>query len=113
MNATQAMSATELLEAFWPYILIVAVLLLAVLAAGLVANRKTSVKISKDVLDEGAAPAARNQALIDPANNGASADGIPADLPPASTMGGDDLTQIKGLGPKIATMLGQMDITSC
>jgi predicted flap endonuclease-1-like 5' DNA nuclease len=87
-----------------------------------------------DVLDEGAAPAQRNQALIDAPP---AADLVP---PPASvTMAGvgeivsvaaqeevaaasaavstspasgDDLTRIKGLGPKLAALLGPLGVTS-
>lgn len=90
----------------------------------------------KDVLDEGAAPAARNQAFIDApqsvANNfgetsananadqiaGAEADAeagavvSPSKPAPAEATGGDDLTRIKGLGPKLATMLKEQGITS-
>lgn len=36
----------------------------------------------------------------------------PAPEPPASEAGVDDLTQIKGLGPKIAVLLGEQGITS-
>lgn len=135
--------------------------LLLVLAIWLLlrASRKTTVidKTAGDVLDEGAAPAARNQALIDAptsmdetfgdttaaANSdavaaaGAKADaeagatvaaaGIaamqaapqpepaPAAAPapaPAPSAGGDDLTRIKGLGPKLAALLGEQGITS-
>lgn len=135
--------------------------LLLVLAIWLLlrASRKTTVidKTAGDVLDEGAAPAARNQALIDAptsmdetfgdttaaANSdavaaaGAKADaeagatvaaaGIaamqaapqpepaPAAAPapaPAPSAGGDDLTRIKGLGPKLAALLGEKGITS-
>ena len=149
-----------------PYILIgfvVAVLVIWLIAR---ANRKTTIvgdETSGDVLDEGAAPAARNQALIDAptsventigqtsanANSDkiaaarASADaeagasvaptGIEtattpvADAPepaplaaptaaqkapaPAPTQG-DDLRMIKGLGPKIATILNEQGITT-
>jgi len=91
-----------------------------------------------DVLDEGAAPAQRNQALIDSAP-AAAASAVP---PAAEMMGGiaeviaaavqeeaaqaggietatgvpdrpvDDLTRIKGLGPKLNTLLGQLGVTS-
>jgi len=88
---------------------------------------------SPDVLDEGAAPAARNQALIDaPAavpvpTVGAAMGGIAeaiaigatdlveeaaAAAPPAPAAGADDLTRIKGLGPKLASLLGTLGISS-
>lgn len=95
-----------------------------------------------DVLDEGAAPAQRNQALID-APAAAAIEAPPPIIPPA--MGGamagiaeviavaaqeevdnraappaaaaddsgdaDDLSRIKGLGPKMLALLGTMGIT--
>jgi predicted flap endonuclease-1-like 5' DNA nuclease len=93
-----------------------------------------------DVLDEGAAPAARNQALIDApsavkaasyADTGpdifggiggvfaAAATSELADAsppPPAETAAppgeADDLRRIKGLGPKLVTMLHGLGITT-
>lgn len=104
--------------------------------------------IFRDVLEEGAAPAARNQALIDAprgveinqgelsamANAQATAAAplgtdeeagpviapspAPAPAPPpapapapAAVGGADDLTRIKGLGPKLAALLGEFGIT--
>ena len=84
-----------------------------------------------DVLDAGAAPAQRNQALIDSAPAAAAAYAIP---PAAGTMGGvaeviaaavqeevaaagtadaagDDLTRIKGVGPKLSALLGSLGVT--
>jgi predicted flap endonuclease-1-like 5' DNA nuclease len=90
-----------------------------------VASRRTRVEISR--ADENT-PAKRNQALIDAAP--------PADLPPPAPMGlagvaeivqaaaepvpaaapstapGDDLTRIKGLGPKIADQLAALGVTT-
>lgn len=97
--------------------------------------------IGRDVLDEGAAPAARNQALIDAprsieiiqgdlsamanaqvtaaATMDADAEAgapiaptgtAPAPIPAPGT--GDDLTRIKGLGPKLSELLGQFGISS-
>ena len=100
--------------------------------------------IARDVLAEGAAPAPRNQALIDapravdiiqgPLSAAANAQPTaaaplgtdaeagpeiapaPAPAPepePAPAPGaGDDLTRIKGLGPKIAALLGEFGITT-
>ena len=65
----------ELLQTYWP--LIVAALLVGLVIAWYVfgASRRTRVTgASRDVLDEGAAPAERNKALIDSA---------PAATPPA------------------------------
>ena len=85
-----------------------------------------------DALDEGAAPAARNQALIDapPAVRAASfADTGPdilAGIGEVVAMGAareveaarkkadqsaDDLSRIKGVGPKLVALLGQLGIT--
>lgn len=93
--------------------------------------------LARDVLAEGAAPAARNQALIDApraveiiqgetsaaANSQAVAASplgtdeeagpdIAAAPPPPATGTPDDLTRIKGLGPKLAALLGEFGITT-
>ena len=103
---------SELLQIYWP--LIVAALVLGVAIAWYVfnASRKTRVTgTSRDVLDEGAAPAKRNKALIDSA---------PAATPMQPAVGaaiqpdasGDDLTRIKGLGPKLAATLRDLGVTT-
>lgn len=97
--------------------------------------------IFRDVLEEGAEPATRNQALIDSpraidvvqgslsaaanaqptaaAPLGTDAEAGPqvtpapapeAPIPPGETA--DDLTRIKGLGPKIAALLGEFGVTT-
>lgn len=100
----------EFIQANWPYILIAAAAVLAVAWFLLAANRKTRViTTSRDVLDEGAARAQRNQALIDAkraTEMPTSASGVAS-----AAADGDDLTRIKGLGPKIAAILGQEGIT--
>ncbi|RNJ63533.1 MAG: hypothetical protein EDM03_03765 [Porphyrobacter sp. IPPAS B-1204] len=93
--------------------------------------------LARDVLAEGAAPAPRNQALIDAprgidiiqgetsaaANSqavaaaplGTDAEAGPDTAPiaaPAATSAPDDLTRIKGLGPKLAALLGEFGITT-
>lgn len=98
--------------------------------------------LARDVLAEGAAPAPRNQALIDApramdvsfgeltaaanaqptaaAPMGTDAEAGPQvapapeapAAPPVAPGTGDDLTRIKGLGPKIAALLGEFGITS-
>lgn len=77
--------------------------------------------LKRDVLDEGAARAARNQALIDAAPAVEKPAPAPAPAPasapvptpaPAPAGSADDLTRIKGLGPKIAGLLGEMGVTS-
>lgn len=91
---------------------------------------------ARDVLDEGAAPAARNQALIDApkavenafgtrsananadqiaaasANADAEAGAAVAPTAAQASTAADDLTRIKGLGPKIAAMLGEQGVTT-
>ena len=131
-----------------PLILIaLAALLLAVVILTRL-NRKARVitdeadgPLARDVLAEGAAPAPRNQALIDAPramdvsfgelSAAANAQGTaaaplgtdaeagpeiapsPAPEAPVPTSGtGDDLTRIKGLGPKIAALLGEFGITT-
>lgn len=100
-------------------------------------------RIARDVLAEGAAPAPRNQALIDapramdvafgelsaaanaqgtaaaPLGTDAEAGPVIAPEPAAPTpapaptpANGDDLTRIKGLGPKLAALLSEFGITT-
>lgn len=113
------------------------------------ANRRTKVirdeGAAKDVLDEGASPAARNQALIDApaavardvgqtsanansdviaaatanAHAEAGAAVAPTTAPPpaaapasAPTGEADDLKKIKGVGPKLVTMLKEQGVTT-
>ncbi len=116
-----------------PYILIAVAILIAFWLI-LRAMRKTTVvdRDNGDVLDEGAAPAARNQALIDappakapeplaePAPETApepepapTATPAPAPAPaPAPSSEADDLRKIKGLGPKLVALLKEQGITS-
>ncbi|QZP07456.1 hypothetical protein [Caenibius sp. WL] len=137
---------TVLLEQYW-WVLVIA-LLIGVAVAWAIFGRATKTRvettISPDVLDEGAAPARRNQALIDapPATQAAkphtpsaapvqTTEPQPAPPPPvppvpapetapaqpaapqaaASTGAGDDLTRIKGLGPKLSQLLQSLGIT--
>lgn len=97
------------------------------------ANRKTTIvgdeSSGKDVLDEGSAKASRNQALIDsPRTVETEAPNVPAPepapvatstpepattpAPPPTQTAGDDLRKIKGLGPKLVTLLAEQGITS-
>ena len=137
---------SELLQTYWP--LIVAALLLGLVIAWYLFNssRKTRVtSTSRDVLDDGAAPAQRNKALIDsapaatpmqpaagvpaggattePAATAPAATPAPTPTPapasasatPASASApadGDDLTRIKGLGPKLSATLHGMGVTT-
>lgn len=140
----------ELIEANWPLLLVAFLIGLALAFFLFKANRRTRVTgDTGDVLDEGASPAARNQALIDsgpvaavppetvaPARplSPASPEIKPAErveapqpvVPPtpadlagkgaADASGStqatsDDLTRIKGVGPKLATRLGELGVT--
>lgn len=105
-----------------------ALLLLAALWL-LLSRRKPRVvqREYRDVLSEGAGPAQRNTALIDapPAAASASAAAVvdtlaeaiapaptPAPPPTPPVDGGDDLTRIKGLGPKLRARLGELNVTT-
>lgn len=137
----------ELIEANWPLLLVAFLIGLALAFFLFRANRKTRVTgDTGDVLDEGASPAARNQALIDSGQVAATPLETVASAPPASPEikpaerveapqpvvpptpaglagtgaavasaatqpAGDDLTRIKGVGPKLATRLGELGVT--
>jgi predicted flap endonuclease-1-like 5' DNA nuclease len=111
------------------WLLVVAALVLLLLVAWwlLVASRRTRVAIERK--EVGDAPAQRNQALID----APPAATIDAELPPPTPAGlagvgeavaaaaapvpvdlpdGDDLTRIKGLGPKLGEQLRALGVTS-
>ena len=144
----------EMIEANWPLLLVAFLIGLAIAWFLFNANRRTKVTGERsDVLDEGASPAARNQALIDSAPSASA--GVPKEaapvVPPATPMGlagagevvaasaveaqtehadesaetptpaaapapkadgADDLTRIKGVGPKLANALRELGITS-
>lgn len=120
------------LNAYLPLILLGLVALVLVVWVLSRASRKAKVvaddgapALARDVLDEGAAPAQRNQALIDAAPAAAKPQAVTAPMPapepapapaPAITTpapgAGDDLTRIKGLGPKLAALLSELGITT-
>lgn len=103
----------ELLEAYWPAIVIALVIGLVIAWYIFHASRRTRVTgTSRDVLEEGAAPAERNKALIDSAPAATPMQSTAA-VPPtsASAEGSDDLTRIKGVGPKLAALLREQGIT--
>ena len=135
----------EWVNANWPLVIIGAVALLLILLFVFLARRKTRITLDddgvRDVLDEGAAPAARNQALIDsPASTlspaaalankeAAASEPLVAERPSAQeaptktapsagqaaagqAAAGDDLTRIKGVGNKLSAMLTELGITS-
>ena len=117
----------DLLAENWPLLLIGAIVVMLLLWWLLIANRKTSVTVDRrDTLDEGAAHAARNQALIDapaaavvtpplgPDAIGGAGVAVAAAAQEArieAEVGADDLTRIKGLGPKLAATLGELGVT--
>lgn len=105
------------------------VVLLALLVAWWIMRRPAARVRAKtiDVLTPGAAPAARNIMLFDappvvplPASDAmggigeviaAAAMNLAQTVPPIPTGEADDLTRIKGLGPKIAALLHGLGIT--
>ncbi|MDF8334153.1 hypothetical protein [Novosphingobium cyanobacteriorum] len=108
-----------------------ALLVLVLLVAWLVFGRRKPERIRreyKDVLSEGAGPAQRNTALIDTPPAAAivppAAAGLMAgvaevvahaaeeEVEQAATAPTDDLTRIKGLGPKLRTLLNSLGVTS-
>jgi predicted flap endonuclease-1-like 5' DNA nuclease len=109
--------STLILENWYFFVL---ALLIGIAAAWwvLVAGRRTKVDFKpQDTLDEGVGPAKRNQALIDTPPTAA--------MPPAPIMpfvqpaaavqqepAGDDLTRIKGLGPRLQALLNGLGVTS-
>jgi predicted flap endonuclease-1-like 5' DNA nuclease len=121
----------EMIEANWPLFLIALLIGIAVAWLAFRGTRRTRVEIDRrDALDEGAAPAGRNQALIDAPPAGAVAPPV-APIPPVGLAGtgtavaaaveaaqqeaaaaeGDDLTRIKGLGPRLADTLHGLGVT--
>lgn len=125
---------TTELNALLPFILIGLVVLVVAVWLIAKANRKTTViddgSIKQDVLDEGAERARRNQALIDaapaavkpapepepvavPAEPVPAQPLAPAPAPaPAAPAAADDLARIKGVGPKLVALLGELGVTS-
>ncbi|WP_209348193.1 hypothetical protein [Pontixanthobacter sp. CEM42] len=110
----------ELAQANWP--LLVAALVIGLLVAWwiFVAMRRTKVDTdTSDVLDEGKGPANRNQALIDAPAAAEAPPAVPeptaAAAEPAKVAAveseADDLTRIKGVGPKLKTLLISLGVT--
>lgn len=118
---------TTELNALLPFILIGLVVLVVAVWLIAKANRKTTViddgSIKQDVLDEGAERARRNQALIDaapaavkpapePEPVAAPAEPVPAPPLAPAPAPADDLARIKGVGPKLVALLGELGVTS-
>ncbi len=117
----------DFLAANWPWLVVVVVLALLAAWWVLSATRRTRVSVDRrDTLDEGAAPAARNQALIDalpaasvvppivPEAIGGAGVAVAAGAQEAQIEAQEslaELTRIKGLGPKLAATLGELGVT--
>ena len=120
----------ELVQDNWIFLVIALVVGLLVAWWIFAATRRTRVEIAPP---EGDAPAKRNQALIDsppaaafpdvppPTPEGmagvgeavqVAADLVPLQPPPQPSGTADDLTRIKGLGPKLAETLTGLGVTS-
>ena len=94
----------ELVQDNWIFLVLALVLGMLVAWWVFVASRRTRVSIVRD--DD--TPAKRNQALID-APPAAKPEGIASVAPVA--VGGDDLTRIKGVGPKLVEQLAALGVT--
>lgn len=122
---------SDTLTDHWPLLVVGALAVVVLLWWLLLARRRTRVSVdTRDALADGTAPAPRNQALIDAAPVAAppilpplvpdGLDGATIALAAAAqgaaaaqaAEGHDDLTRIKGLGPKLAATLHGLGITS-
>ncbi|MFZ1742305.1 MAG: hypothetical protein WAT93_05590 [Pontixanthobacter sp.] len=107
----------EMVQANWPLFVIALVIGLIVAWWIFVAMRRTRVETDKsDVLDEGKAPASRNQALIDaPPAAVVPLVSQPTVVQTAAVPIGvgeaDDLSRIKGVGPKLKSLLISLGVT--
>ncbi len=113
----------ELLKANWPIAILAVVIGILVAWWIFVAMRRTKVETdTSDVLDEGQGPASRNQALIDAPSaappqvpSAETPETVEANEPNAPELGtpieGDDLTRIKGVGPKLKALLYSLGVT--
>ena len=111
---------TEFVAQYWIYVVLAVIVTLLAAWWLFAANRKTTVALSRD---EGAIGAARrNQALIDappaasvppatPEGLAGIGEAIDASVPPVPA-GADDLTRIKGVGPKVANLLHGLGVTT-
>lgn len=117
----------QLIEANWPaFAIALAIgLLVAWWLFGRSARGGRVRHHAPDVLDEGAAPAQRNQALIDapsaatvavtppPAAEiiGGVGEAVALAASPAVDEAADDLRRIKGIGPKLVSLLASLGVT--
>lgn len=108
---------TELVEQNW-WLFVVALLIGIIVAWWIFAiNAKTRVetRLGRDVLDEGTAPAERNKSLIDAPPAVSNADFMAVPAADAVAVGGtvadgDDLTRLKGVGPKLSSLLHTLGV---
>jgi len=104
------------MQANWILLVIALVIGLAVAWWIFAANRTT--RIAREDKEEADALARRNQALIDAPPAAVKvepvAEAAPQPVPVAATVvgGADDLTLIKGLGPKLQAQLAEMGVTT-
>lgn len=117
----------ELVSEYWIYLVLALVVGLLVAWWIFVANRKTTIARMERADGDVPTAAKRNQALIDAPPAGASEVGAPpptpaglagageavsASAPPAPLGKGDDLTRIKGVGPKVEKLLHELGVTT-
>lgn len=102
----------ELIQENW--VLLAIALVIGLLVAWWVVAANRTARVERSGTADAVGAAKRNQALIDtpPAATAADASASVKPAAPPATGGGDDLTQIKGLGPKLRAQLGEMGITS-
>lgn len=113
----------ELAQANWPIVVAALVIAILLLWALFIAMRRTAVKTdTSDVLDEGKGPANRNQALIDAPPAAVAPAAVAPQVAPEPSLataepatlsqsGADDLSRIKGVGPKLVTLLNTLGVT--
>ncbi|MGB7373963.1 hypothetical protein [Pontixanthobacter sp.] len=108
----------QLVEANWPVFVIALIIGFLVAWWVFVAMRRTSVTTdSSDILDEGKGAAPRNEALINAPPAAERAGPLKSEdladtasvTPPKTVM--DDLSRIKGVGPKLVALLHENGVT--
>lgn len=117
----------ELIVENWIYLVLAVVVGLLVAWWIFAANRKTTVAREAHPDGHGPTSARRNQALIDappagggqpaippatPAGLAGTGEAVAASTVPSPATSGDDLTRIKGIGPKVQKLLRELGITT-
>ncbi|MCX7676176.1 MAG: hypothetical protein N2Z59_02235 [Alteraurantiacibacter sp.] len=98
----------EMMQANAAFLVVALIVVVLVAWFVLATNRKTRIQRDSDATE---VQARRNQTLID-APPATARIAPPPSAPEAAPAAGDDLTQIKGLGPRIAAQLAGMGITT-